>query len=157
MTAARGYQLVISENFLLSEPAYEGVIPDTSITVAGLAERSYFWRVSGVMADGGFGKDSVVRRFKVSGQSVHDDSDQTPPPLDIVEFMLSGPMVIVNGVTEPGANLWVDNEKIDVYQDGTFYAVIRLRKEGENVVEFLAQDAAGNEKLVRRRAYYESY
>jgi len=98
-----------------------------------------------------------VRRFKVTGQSVKDDRDQTPPPLEIVEFMLSGPMVIVNGMTEPGANLWVDHEKIDVYQDGTFYAVIRLRKEGENVVEFLAQDAAGNEKLVRRRAYYESY
>ena len=58
---------------------------------------------------------------------------------------------------ERPTSLWIDNEKIDVYEDGTFYAVIRLRKEGENVVEFLAQDPAGNEQRVRRRAYVETY
>ena len=109
------------------------------------------------MPDGGLGPPSAVRRFRVTGQSVRDSQDNTPPPLEITDFLLSGPMVIVNGLTEPGAGLWIDNEKIDVYEDGTFYAVVRLRKEGENIVEFLAQDAAGNEQVVKRRAYVETY
>ena len=53
-------------------------------------------------------------------------------------------MLILNGRTEPGALLWVDNEKVDVTDDGTFYAVIRLRKEGVNEVLLQAQDASGN-------------
>ena len=52
---------------------------------------------------------------------------------------------------------WIDNEKVDVYEDGSFHAVIRLRKEGENIVEFLAQDAAGNEQVLKRPVYVETY
>jgi hypothetical protein len=66
-------------------------------------------------------------------------------------------MLIVNGRTEPGALLWIDSEKTDVYDDGKFYAVIRLRKEGWNEIEFVSQDASGNEKRVRHRAYVETY
>ena len=65
-------------------------------------------------------------------------------------------MVILNGKTEPGALLWVDNEKIEPYENGTFYAVVRLRKEGENVVTVVAQDAAGNSAQVTKKAYVEA-
>jgi len=153
----REYRLSVSQRSLFTDPLFQGNVQETSITVEGLGERSYYWKVEAVMPDGGYGPSSPVRRFKVTGQSVRDDQDRTPPRLEVTDFLLSGPMVIINGVTEPGATLWIDNEKVDVYEDGTFYAVIRLRKEGENVVEFLAQDAAGNENQVRRRAYYESY
>ena len=61
------------------------------------------------------------------------------------------------GRTEPGAQLWIDSEKVDVYDDGTFYAVIRLRKEGNNDVQLVAQDAAGNEARLVKRAYVEQY
>lgn len=157
VAGAREYRLTISERNLFTDPAYQGVIQGTSIAVEGLSEQSYYWKVETVMPDGGLGPPSAVRRFRVSGQSVRDSQDDTPPPLEITDFLLSGPLVIVNGVTEPGAGLWIDNEKIDVYEDGSFYAVVRLRKEGENTVEFLAQDAAGNENVVKRRAYVETY
>ncbi|MBD3868331.1 MAG: hypothetical protein IFK94_09415 [Acidobacteria bacterium] len=157
VAGAREYRLTISERNLFTDPAYQGVIQGTSIAVEGLSVQSYYWKVETVMPDGGLGPPSAVRRFRVTGQSVRDSQDNTPPPLEITDFLLSGPMVIVNGLTEPGAGLWIDNEKIDVYEDGTFYAVVRLRKEGENIVEFLAQDAAGNEQVVKRRAYVETY
>jgi hypothetical protein len=66
-------------------------------------------------------------------------------------------MLILNGKTEPGALLWVDNEKVEVADDGTFYAVIRLRKEGVNDVALLAQDAFGNVRKLSHRAYLEPY
>jgi hypothetical protein len=51
----------------------------------------------------------------------------------------------------------VDEEKIDVDDSGSFYAVVRLRKEGVNNLTFVAQDAAGNEARVKRQAYTESF
>ena len=41
--------------------------------------------------------------------------------------------------------------------DGTFYAVIRLRKEGVNDVSLLAQDASGNARKKTHRAYVDPY
>ncbi len=157
VAGVREYRLTISERNLFTDPAYEGMIRDTSIAVEGLSEQSYYWKVEAVMPDGGLGPASAVRRFRVTGRSVRDSQDSTPPSLEITDFLQSGPMVIVNGVTEPGAGLWIDNEKVDVYEDGSFHAVIRLRKEGENIVEFLAQDAAGNEQVLKRPVYVETY
>ena len=58
-----------------------------------------------------------------------------------------GQMVIINGSTEPGATLWVDDQKIDLFENGSFNAVIRLRTEGVNDVRIVAQDTAGNETV----------
>ena len=66
-------------------------------------------------------------------------------------------MLIINGATEPGAQVWVDNDKVDVSDDGTFYTVLRLRKEGTNVLKIVAQDAAGNQEVLTHQAYVESY
>ena len=40
---------------------------------------------------------------------------------------------------------------------GTFYAVIRLRREGLNQLRFVAQDTAGNETELLRSAFVEVY
>ena len=76
---------------------------------------------------------------------------------EVLAALTIGSMVIVNGQTEPGATLWIDNEKIEVSDDGTFYAVVRLRKEGVNEIRFVVQDTAGNETDVERRAYVETF
>jgi hypothetical protein len=103
------------------------------------------------------GPFSEPRSFRVTGQKLRDREDRTPPKLEITDFVQTGPMLIINGRTEPGALLWIDSEKVDVYEDGSFYAVIRLRKEGVNELHFLAQDSAGNEAKLTHRAYVESY
>jgi hypothetical protein len=77
--------------------------------------------------------------------------------LEISDFLQTGAMVIINGRTEPGAQVWIDNEKIDVADDGSFYTVLRLSKEGMNEMKFVAQDAAGNEHSEKHVAYVESY
>ena len=78
-----------------------------------------------------------------------------PPELEITELVPIGMMVIVNGRTEPGATLWINNEKTETYDDGTFYAVVRLRKEGMNNIRFVSQDTAGNEAELTKTAYVE--
>jgi hypothetical protein len=151
------YHLMISDRVLFTDPLYDSERVETSVLIDGIPDGAYYWKVAAVSPSGVQGPWSDSRRFRVTSQRIRDRRDTTPPPLEITEFVLTGPMLIVNGRTEPGALLWVDNEKVDVYDDGTFYSVVRLRKEGVNEVVFLAQDAAGNETRVTRRTYVESY
>jgi hypothetical protein len=154
--AAR-YHLVISNKALFSVVRYEADREDTTVQLDALEPGEYYWKVASVFPDGVRGSYSEPWRFRVTSQSLHDREDTTPPILEITESVQSGPMLILNGRTESGAHLWVDNEKVDVTDDGTFYAVIRLRKEGVNDVSLLAQDAAGNARKLTHRAYVDSY
>jgi hypothetical protein len=154
--AAR-YHLVISDRALFSVPLYEADREEATVQIDGLVPGEYYWKVASVFPDGVRGSYSEPWRFRVTSQSLHDREDTTPPILEITEAVQSGPMLILNGRTESGAHLWVDNEKVDVTDDGTFYAVIRLRKEGVNDVSLLAQDASGNARKLTHRAYVDPY
>ena len=57
----------------------------------------------------------------------------------------------------PGAVISVDRQKVDVYEDGSFTAVVRLDKEGLNRMQILAQDAAGNTTTLSKSVYVESF
>jgi len=154
---AQRYRLVISDKALFTEPLYDAERSGTSAVVEEVPDGAYHWRVAAISPAGVAGPFSQPRRFRVSAERIRDRSDKQPPVLDITEFVSVGAMVIVNGRTEPGASLWVENERIDVYDDGTFYAVVRLRKEGLNDLRFVAQDTAGNETEIRRQTYLEIY
>lgn len=155
--AAR-YHLVIADRQLFTEPLFDDdQRRETNVLIDGIAPADYFWKVAAVNPRGNEGPWSGVRRFRVTSQRIRDRGDTTPPPLEVTEFVQTGAMVILNGRTEPGALLWVDNEKIEVYENGTFYAVVRLRKEGENTITLLAQDAAGNTATRTRTAIVETF
>jgi len=157
VAGANRYRLVISDKALFTAPLYDAERSGTSAVIEEVPEGAFHWRVAAISPAGVPGPFSSPRRFRVSSQRIRDRSDGEPPALDITEFLSVGAMVIVNGRTEPGASLWVENERIDVYDDGTFYAVVRLRKEGLNDLRFVAQDTAGNETEIRRQTYLEIY
>lgn len=153
--AAR-YHLVISDKPLFTDPLHNARQAQTTAVVEA-AQGSYHWKVAAINPAGIEGPFSQVRSFRVSSQRIRDRDDAVPPSLDISEFVTIGMMVIINGTCEPGATLWVDNEKVDVHDDGRFYAVVRLRKEGMNELRIRAQDTAGNETQMSRVAYVEMF
>lgn len=155
VAGADRYQLVISDKPLFTETLYDAERSGTSASLEGVAEGNYFWKVAAISGAGSRGPFSNHRRFRVSSQKIRDRADSQPPVLEITEFVHIGLMVIVNGRTEPGATLWADEEKIDVDEAGSFYSVVRLRKEGVNRLRFVAQDTAGNETEVVRSVYVE--
>ena len=154
---ATRYHLLISDGLLFTTPLYAADRAETSVQVDGIQPGEYYWKVASVTAEGVQGSYTAPWRFRVTTQALHDKADTTPPNLEITENVQSGPMLILNGRTEPGALLWVDNEKVEVSADGAFYAVIRLRKEGVNDIVLMAQDAAGNVRKLTHRAYVEPY
>jgi len=154
---ASSYQLSISDKALFTSTLYDAAREGTTAVLDGVPAGSYFWKVAATSNASVTGPFCPPRRFRVSSEKIRDRGDTDPPELEITEFVSIGLMVIVNGRTEPGATLWIDNEKIDVYDDGTFYAVVRLRKEGLNEIRFVSQDAGGNETEVMRSTFVEMY
>jgi hypothetical protein len=79
----------------------------------------------------------------------------------VKEFIQSGPLVILAGKTEPGAQLWVtshgNTKRIDVDGHGQFTTVVKLTREGRNRIQIRAQDAAGNESVVTRTATVRTF
>src|SRR5262245_27212825 len=157
VAGASRYHLVISDRFLFTSPLYDADRDDTTVVIDGIHPGEYFWKVAAFNSAGVLGPYSEARRFRVTSQKIRDREDTTGPSLELTEKVQTGPMLILNGKTEPGALLWVDNEKVDVYDDGTFYAVVRLRKEGVNDVLIASQDAAGNVSKITQRAYVDPY
>ena len=154
---AKRYHLMIADRALFTDALYDAEREGTRAPIGEVPEGSYHWKVAAISANGVRGPFSGARRFRVSAQKILDRSDVEPPNLKVTEFVPVGTMVVVNGLTEPGATLWVDNEKIDILADGSFSTVVKLRREGLNDVRFVAQDSAGNETEMIRSAYVELY
>jgi hypothetical protein len=158
MPQAALYHLQLSERALFSDPILDKAdIKVSTVELPGLPPAAYYWRVAAVDDQGRPGPWSPARKFRITTTEVRDRSDKTPPALSITEFTQNGPFLIVNGKTEPGATLWVDDEKIDVDETGVFFQVVRLKKEGANQVRIVAQDRAGNESRKTLEAYVESF
>jgi hypothetical protein len=151
------YHLLISDRYLFTNALYDAVRAETDVVIDGVTPGEYYWKVAAVSASGVEGPFSPTREFRVTTQTIRDSGDTTPPRLELTDLVQTGAMLIINGSTEPGAQVWVDNEKVDVSDDGTFYTVLRLRKEGTNVLKIVAQDAAGNQEVLTHQAYAESY
>jgi hypothetical protein len=154
---AKAYHLMISDRLLFADVRYEADRAESNVVLQGVSPGEYYWKVAAISPASVRGPFSEVRRFRITSQKITDKDDTTPPNLEITENVQTGPMLILNGRTEPGALLWVDNEKVEVTDDGSFYAVIRLRKEGVNDVLLVAQDAAGNVRKLTHRAYVDPY
>ena len=151
------YRLEIATDSLFAVRLHESERTGTSTTIVGPEVGSYYWRVASVSGSGNQSRFSEARRFRVTSQRIRDRGDTEPPELEITEAVLSGPVLIVNGRTEPGATLWIDSERNEVDDDGQFYAVVKLSREGWNEITFVAQDAAGNETRLKQRKYVETY
>ena len=152
------YRLQISHHPLFSNLLLDRKdVRFSNVKLPRLPEGSYYWRVSASGEEGREGAFSTARKFLIRSRQLRNVEDRDPPPLEIRDFLPSGPLVIINGTTEAGATLFVNRQKVDVYEDGSFTAVVRLQKEGINRLEIQVQDAAGNTTSVNKSVYVESF
>ena len=155
---AASYRLQISQQplfglLLLDKPD----IASSSVVLPDLVSGSYYWRASARDAGGDEGAFSETRKFRIGSERDRGPEDKVPPPLQLIDFLPSGALVIIKGRTEPAASVTIDGQGVDVYDDGTFTAVVKMKHDGLNTLQILAQDVAGNETRLNKSVYVETY
>lgn len=127
---------------LARDPAFQDVVVDERITEFGfvhgnLKEGEYFWRVSGLIG-WGEGKHSKAQQLKLVR-----DVEQPALRVEFPPEIFTGSRYTLKGSTEPGAEVFVKSQKIEVGETGEFKYEIELRR-GTNVIVVEAVDLAGN-------------
>jgi len=145
---ATGYQLEVSRSRLFSTLEINAKRPKTTAGARVTSEGTFYWRVASLGADGDAGPYSQFRRFRVSGGGkgpAPSNGDTTPPELALkAPFGVGGANYIIEGNTEPGATVFINNEEVEVESGGHFKKLIFLGKIGRNDIIVKAVDPAGN-------------
>lgn len=127
----------------------------TRATLGVRGEGAFFWRVAAA-AGGDLGPWSDTRIFRVSNlRRAEASGDRKPPPLELDEIEAYGSIFIVGGRTQPGINVEVNGEPVQVEADGKFTKTIQITKEGWSFIEIRARDAEGNEATLNPRVFVE--
>ena len=149
---AVAYQLQVSRSRLFSTLEINSRRTKLTATAKVESEGIFYWRVASIGADNDVGPFSPFRRFRVSGSgkstSTGAASDTQPPTLALkAPFNIGGQFYIIEGQTEPGATVFVNDEEADVETSGHFKKLVSFNKVGQNTVVVKAVDAAGNQTV----------
>ncbi len=150
---AVAYQLQVSRSHLFVSLEVNSRREKTSAVARGTSEGTFYWRVASIGPDGEVGPTAPFRRFRVSGGSSSGSSaslegDKTPPPLTLkAPFNIGGQFYIIEGTTEPGATVFINDEEVDVESNGHFKKLVSFNKVGPNAVIVKAVDPAGNQTV----------
>ncbi len=123
-----------------------------------VAPGTYFWRVATV-TEGDVTSDwSPVRRFRIESPNRPALlEDRTPPFLEVGAPQQLGHLFIVEGRTEPGADVTVNGEHVEPDAEGAFRKAVEFREDGWNELVVIARDPSGNPTEHRERVYVEVY
>ncbi len=156
---ATSYLLQVSRSRLFSTLEINSRRQKNTASAHVTSEGAFYWRVAAVGADGDPGPFSSFRRFRVSGTTKGASTtsvDNTPPPLQINRpSSIGGPFFMVEGTTEPGATVFINDEEVDVEPNGHFKKLVSFNKTGQNTVVVKAVDPAGNPTVKSETVFVE--
>jgi hypothetical protein len=149
---AASYQLQISRSHLFVALEVNSKREKATAAARGTSEGTFYWRVASIGADGEVGPFSQFRRFRVSSGGSKGPAtagtDTTPPALTLkAPFNIGGQFYIIEGTTEPGATVFINEEEVDVESNGHFKKLVSFNKVGPNAVIVKAVDPAGNQTV----------
>lgn len=154
---ARGYLFQVSRSRLFSTLEINDRRVRTGASASVTGEGSFFWRVAALGPDGDAGPFSSSRRFRVSGGKAGvTTADNDPPVLRLNKpASIGGPFFMVEGMTEPGATVFINDEEVDVESNGHFKKLVSFNRAGSNAVVVKAVDAAGNQTVKSEPVFVE--
>ena len=118
-----------------------------TITVDGLPSGTYYWRVRSAGSDAKAFWSSIYR-FRIL-QVFQRPRIQRELKLTVVATPI-GDGVIIQGTTDPGVSVSVNDLEIPVNADGTFSKIVLFSDVGTQAVQVRAFDDEGNEKIWRK-------
>jgi len=76
--------------------------------------------------------------------------------LEITNYFSHGKVIEVQGKTEPGSTVIINNEQVfSIQPDGAFRGFTAVLPSGSNVITITAQDRKGNTKTIRKTVVIE--
>ena len=129
-----------------------------SARLQAIAPGTYFWRIAARGESSVRSEWSPVRRFRIfssSGERLIED--RSPPRLEIGKPQQLGHMFIIEGSTEVGANVTINDEPVEVDSEGRFRKAVEITQEGWNDLVVVAVDPSGNRTERRERVFVEVY
>jgi hypothetical protein len=150
---AQAYHLQISPSVMLSNFIVDKKITGkTSIVISGLDEGIYYWMVSAIDAKGVESQPSQANRLNLLHQVAGNQAY-----LEVTKIIQHGRVVEVQGKTEPGTTVIINNEQVfSISPDGTFRGFTSPFPDGgSNQVTITAQDRKGNTNTIRKTVVIE--
>ncbi len=141
--AAQAYRVVVARDPHFNQPVWvKAGVRATSIATDRLETGTHYWRVSASGAGGGEGPYSAGRSFDV----VRGEG----PGLIVETVEARGNVVQIKGRTQPGVELTVNGEPLQLQPDGSFEEFITLLQQGTQTLVLRATDQDGISSEVRR-------
>jgi hypothetical protein len=146
---AAAYRVVVDYSPSFARPLYDRRGQRaTQVELRNLEAGDYFWRVAAQDSVGTEGGFSDVWRFTIGKTAA---AAATPPPLSVDVLEIKANVLHVSGRTEPGAQLTVNGERLDVQADGSFDEFLTFEG-GATAILVRATSARGGIAELRRRA-----
>ncbi len=157
--SAQRYALNVSRNQIFAPNIIEIENRRRSSARLGIrGEGIFYWRVAAYDRQGARGAWSETRSFRVASlRGVGGIEDTTPPDVSIVEVQTYGSLVLVNGRTEPGATVRINEEPVSVELNGSFSKTIQMTQVGFAFITVVATDAWNNSQEVKRRVFIDAF
>lgn len=155
---ATAYLFQVSRSRLFSTLEINSRRQKNTASASVTSEGAFYWRAASVGPDGDVGPFSSFRRFRVTGgtKGAAAATDVAPPPLQLNRpSSLGGPFFMVEGRTEPGATVFINDEEVDVSNDGVFKKLVSFNRTGQNSVVVKAVDPAGNQTVKSETVFVE--
>jgi hypothetical protein len=145
---ARSYRLEIATDHYFDQIVFaKANLQGTSFVVPELGGSVFYLRMAALDSSQGTGEFSEPLPFRVI-------VDRIPPIVDIKKFVVlksgGSKEVLVNGETEPTATVKIGGRAVSVDENGFFSTVVRKFSPGQQEVEIVVKDRAGNVRRVRR-------
>jgi hypothetical protein len=150
---AKAYHLQISPSVMLANFVVDKKVSGrTSIPISGLEEGIYYWMVSAINAKGEESPPSQANRLNLLKQVAGNLAY-----LEVTKIIQHGRVVEVQGKTEPGSTVIINNEQVfSISPDGAFRGFTSpFPDSGSNQVTITAQDRKGDTNTIRKTVVIE--
>jgi hypothetical protein len=150
---AKAYHLQVSASVMLSNFVVDKkIVGRNSISISGLDEGIYYWMVSAIDGKREESQPSQANRFNLLKQVAGNLAY-----LEVTKIIQHGRVVEVQGKTEPGSTVIINNEQVfSISPDGTFRGFTSpMPNSGENQLTITAQDRKGDTNTIRKTVVIE--
>lgn len=149
--SATGYVLQVSRSRLFTALEINSRRQKPAATGKVTADGAFYWRVATVGPDGEPGPFSGPFRFRVTGTTPQGGTAAQEGPAPALQlkkpYPIGGPFYMIEGTTDPGSTVFINDEEADVDSSGHFKKLVSFSKVGRNSVVVKAVNAAGKQTI----------